>query len=83
MNQEMKEKLEKLAQRDNFLMRVMKISQLSHIIAKTNRGDLVLQFPYEGKAEDYRFVLDAVPFSDEDNNKIMELLGGIILNTLD
>ena len=79
---QLREQLEKMALRDNALMRVMKVTELSHIIAKTNLGDLVLKLVKGGKGADYVFVMDAVPFSDDDNKEIMALLGGIIINSL-
>lgn len=78
----LREALERMALRDNSLMRVMKVTELSHIIARSNLGDLVLKLVKGGKGGDYVFVLDAVPFNDSDNKEIMTLLGGIVINSL-
>ena len=70
--------LKSMAEKDNLIMRVLKISDISHILAKTNKGDLTLRLAYEGTEKDYRFVLDAVPVEDKQNKELLDLFDGIL-----
>jgi len=70
--------IDEMAKADNLIMRVLKVSELSHTIAKTDKGDLNLRLNYEGKAEDYKFTLDAIPMEEKANNNLIELFNGII-----
>lgn len=65
--------LEVKAKNDNLIMSILKVSELSHVIATTNKGPLMLRLPYQGKANDYRFVLDAVPFEEKKNKELINL----------
>lgn len=80
MDKKLKEEFNNLALRDNAVMRVLKVSELSHIVAQTDKGALTMKLRYKETGEDYRFVLDAVPVSDAENKEIMALLGSIVLN---
>lgn len=72
-------KMETMALRDNRIMKVLKVSELAHDVAHTNRGQLVLKLVFGQTGKDYRFVLDAVPFSDEDNAQLIDLFGDVIV----
>ncbi len=63
------------AKRDNKLMSVLKVNEISHIVASTDKGNLVVRLRKGEKGKDYRFVLDAVPFDDKVNKEIMALIG--------
>lgn len=78
----LKEKLEAMAMRDNAVMRVLKVTDISHVIANTSGGSLVLKLPFKGTGNDYKFVLDAVPYSDKENKELMALFGGVLINSL-
>jgi hypothetical protein len=57
---------------DNRIMELLKITDLSHIIAQTSHGPLSIQLR---KGEHtYRFLLDSVPVTDETHDELMELL---------
>ncbi len=73
---------ETLAKKDNAIMRTMKISEIRHIIAETNKGTLTLKLPFDGKATDYRFVLDAVPYPEKENTILLDLFKGILFDTI-
>lgn len=59
---------------DNAIMRMLKLSNIRHVIAHTSRGDLCLNLPFEGTWKDYRFFLDAVPLEDEENERFMNIV---------
>lgn len=82
MDKQLKANLEKLALRDNAIMRVIKSSEISHVVAETSRGTLTLKLPFKGTATDYTFILDAVPFAEQENKELMVLFSGVIINTL-
>ena len=67
-----------MAIKDNLIMKVLKISEISHILAKTNKGDLTLRLAYEETEKDYKFVLDAVPVEDKQNKELLDLFEGIL-----
>lgn len=60
------------AKRDNAIMRALKLTDISHLVAKTSKGDLMLKLVYGGLGADYRFVLDAVPMDNIDNKTLLE-----------
>ena len=70
--------LDQKALRDNKIMKIMKVSELCHTIAKTDKGDLTLKLVYGQKGTDYQFVLDAVPFGDDDNKQLIDLFEGVL-----
>ncbi len=72
------EKLNNKAKKDNEIMKVMKVSEISHIIATTNLGTLTLKLIFGGRGSDYRFTLDAVPFDDTKNKELLELFKDFI-----
>ncbi len=65
--------LEQKAKKDNLIMQVLKVSEINHAIAITNKGSLTLRLPYKGTAKDYRFVLDAVPLPEKLNKELINL----------
>lgn len=50
---------------DNEIMRVLKVNEISHILAKTNLGELTVKLKKE--EDTYNFFLDAVPFEEKEN----------------
>lgn len=71
-------KLKERAKIDNIAMRIIKSSEIRYVIAHTNKGDLSLMLPFEGKETDYKFVLDAVPLDEEQNRKLLDLYDGVL-----
>lgn len=70
--------LKEKAKIDNAIISALKLTEIRHIIAHTNKGDLCLMLPKDGLAKDYRFVLDAVPYDDKTNSELMALFNGIL-----
>lgn len=68
--------LKEKSQKDNQIMRVMKINSISHLIANTDRGTLTLTLAKGGTENDYRYALDAVPYDDKTNKELIELFYG-------
>lgn len=73
----MKSLIEK-SETDNMIMTLLGTSEIRHIIAHTNKGELSLMLPFKGTAEDYKFILDAVPLEAKDNKELIELFNGIL-----
>ncbi len=67
------------AKRDNKIMGLLKVNQLFHNIANTDKGDLTLRIGLGGTGADYRFVLDAVPVSAENNKILMDLFKEVVV----
>lgn len=65
--------LKEKSQRDNQIMRVMKLYSISHLIANTDKGTLTLTLVKGGNENDYRFSLDAVPYDDKTNKELLQL----------
>lgn len=70
--------LKEKAKIDNAIMRITKVSELRHIVATTDKGELWLCLRKGETEKDYRFVLDAVPYSDDDNKELLALFNGIL-----
>lgn len=68
--------LEEKMKIDNAIMRVCKVSEIKHVLAHTDKGDFCLSLTKGGL--EYRFILDAVPVSDEDNKKLLEMFNGYL-----
>jgi len=66
--------LKEQSKQDNIIMRLLKLSELRRPIAWTNKGELSIRLPYKGTEVDYKFILDAVPVSDEENKKLINIL---------
>lgn len=63
--------LKELALRDNNIMRIAKLETISHVICNTDKGQLTLMLRKNGSEQDYRLVLDAVPFTDKENEEML------------
>lgn len=72
------ETLKQKAERDNRLMKLLRVGEIRHIIAHTDKGDFCLSLPKDGKAKDYRFVLDAVPIEDKENKELLDIFENIL-----
>jgi len=66
------------AKRDNKVMEHLKVSEINHFIARTNRGELMLHLPYQGTSEDYWFILDSVRVDPEANKELIKSFNGIL-----
>lgn len=65
--------LENKAKVDNALMRGLKVKEIGHTMAWTDRGNLILKLRYKEEWRSYRFFLDAVPVSDTLNKSLLKL----------
>ncbi len=74
------ETLTQKAKRDNQLMKLLRVNDIRHIICHTDKGDFCLGLSKGGSAKDYRFILDAVPVSDKENNELLEIFQGILFD---
>lgn len=63
---------------DNEVMKLLKVSELNHFIARTDKGELMLHIPFQGKSEDYRFKLDSVKVDDATNKELIKQFNGIL-----
>lgn len=66
------------AQRDNQLMKLLKVSEIRHVVCHTDKGDFSLMLKYGGKAKDYLFILDAVPVESKLNKELLEIFNGVL-----
>lgn len=62
------------ATKDNRIMKLLGVTELRHLVAHTNHGELTLMIRLGEDEASYRYVLDAVPVSDEVNGELKELL---------
>lgn len=60
------------AKLDNILMKLIKVSYVSHVIAHTSHGELRLRLPFGGTEFDYQFELDSVPLDKKINDQLLE-----------
>lgn len=60
--------------KDNKVMKLLGLTEIRHVIAHTNKGELTLMLHKGESAQNYRYVLDAVPTDDEVNDQLKELL---------
>lgn len=65
--------LEQKARVDNAMMRGLKVKEIGHHIAWTDRGDLILRLRASEGATKYQFYLDAVPVSEQQNKQLIKL----------
>lgn len=65
------EKTNKNIERDSQIMKSINVSEMRHMLAHTNVGDLTLLLR-KGEVE-YTFCLDAVPVSKDQNKELMDL----------
>ena len=70
--------LTKKADQDNALMHVLRINEIAHVLAQTDKGVLTLRLRKGETAKDYTFVLDSVPYTKDVNDKLLELFDGIL-----
>lgn len=66
------------AKLDNKIMKAMKVGEIRHVVAETNKGQLNLMLALGGTHHDYKFVLDAVPFDEKTNKQLIEFFDGIL-----
>ena len=67
------ELLENKAKIDNAMMRGLKVKEIGHHIAWTDRGDLLLRIRSGQGATNYQFYLDAVPVTEIQNKQLIKL----------
>lgn len=67
--------LKQKADNDNQMMKLLKITHISHILATTDKGVLALRLDKGGNENDYYFTLDAVPLDAQNNKEMMQFLG--------
>lgn len=72
------ESLTQKAQRDNQLMKLLRVSEIRHIVCHTDKGDFCLMLTKDGVAKDYRFVLDAVPVEPKLNKELITMFDGVL-----
>lgn len=70
--------LQEKAKIDNEIMKLLKISSIDHIIARTSLGDLTLRLYWEGTSEEYQFVLDSVVQDKETTKALLKAFNGIL-----
>lgn len=63
---------------DNAIMKIANVNEMRHIVASTDKGDLCLCLRKGETEKDYRFILDAVPYSDADNKELVKLFDGVL-----
>lgn len=61
------------ARRDNKIMTLTKVNEIRHVLAHTDRGDLTVGLAKGLTDLEYRFYLDAVPFSVENNKQLLDI----------
>lgn len=69
----MEKTLEHKAKIDNALMRGLKVKEIGHTMAWTDRGNLILKLGAGQDWKKYRFNLDAVPVTDKLNQSLLKL----------
>lgn len=71
MDNKDKTPLEKKRDKDQRILKALKVSEISYHIGRTNKGPLDLMVRY---GEDtYQFLLDSAPLDKEDNDKMLSL----------
>ncbi len=68
--------LEEKAKIDNAMMRGLKVKEIGHNVAQTDRGDLVLKLRAGEGATKYQFHLDAIPVEEKTNKQLLKLYFG-------
>ena len=58
---------------DNKIMLVTKVGEIRHVLAHTEKGELTVGLSKGQGDLQYRFYLDAVPFSEENNKQLLEI----------
>lgn len=67
-----------LCQRDQAMMRALKVDELKHVLCHTSKGVLTLNIRKGESERDYHFVLDAVPLTKEANKEMFEKFSPIL-----
>lgn len=62
------------AKDDNQIMKLLKVNEIHHVIAKTDKGDLTLMLRKGQTESDYQCVLDAVPCEKKATKQLLSLL---------
>jgi hypothetical protein len=57
-------------ERDQELMEILKVNEISYLIAHTDRGELALSL--RSGEDDYRFTFNSAPVDDELNDELMK-----------
>lgn len=68
------------SQRDNQLIKLLKVNEIRHIVCHTDKGDFCLSLTKGGTEKDYKFVLDAVPTDTKLNKELLEIFNGVLFN---
>lgn len=63
------EKLQEQLKKDQELLKALKVNSLSHILCKTDKGDLLLVL--RKNSNSYELTLDQIPFSKEEMTFIL------------
>lgn len=66
------------ADRDNQLMKLLKVNEIRHIVCHTDKGDFSLALSKGGGGADYRFILDAVPVETKLNKELLQIFNGVL-----
>lgn len=72
------ESLKLKAERDNQLMKLLKVNEIRHVICHTDKGDFCLALSKGGIDKDYKFVLDAVPVEPKLNKELLGIFEGTL-----
>lgn len=64
--------------RDNQLMKLLKTTEIRHVICHTDKGDFCLGLKKDGTDKDYTFILDAVPVEPKLNRELLEIFDGVL-----
>lgn len=67
------ERLDHKAKMDNALMRGLKVKEIGHRLALTDKGDLVLKLNLKQDWRGYKFYLDAIPVDEGQNKALLKL----------
>ena len=63
------------AYKDNEIMRILKLTDISHVLYDTPKGPLKLKLNFGGTDTDYKYVLDAVELDKEKLVDLSKLIG--------
>lgn len=63
------------AKRDNELMRILKLTDISHQLYITPKGPLTLKLVFGGTDNDYVYVLDSIELEKDKQIDLIKLIG--------
>lgn len=66
------------AERDNQIMKLLKVGEIRHTICNTDKGEFSLSLTKDGTGNDYRFILDAVPVEPKLNKQLLDIFNGVL-----